>query len=38
MVCFRYISVSTLHKGGDDGDDDDDDDDEDEDENLIGVI
>jgi hypothetical protein len=27
MVCFRYISVNTLHKGDDDGDDDDDDDD-----------
>jgi hypothetical protein len=26
MVCFRYISVNTLHKGDDDDDDDDDDD------------
>jgi hypothetical protein len=25
MVCFRYISVNTLHKGDDDDDDDDDD-------------
>jgi hypothetical protein len=24
MVCFRYISVNTLHKGDDDDDDDDD--------------
>jgi hypothetical protein len=24
-VCFRYISVNTLHKGDDDDDDDDDD-------------
>jgi hypothetical protein len=23
MVCFRYISVNTLHKGDDDDDDDD---------------
>jgi hypothetical protein len=22
MVCFRYISVNTLHKGDDDDDDD----------------
>jgi uncharacterized protein YycO len=26
MVCFRYISVNTLHTGDDDDDDDDDDD------------
>jgi hypothetical protein len=26
MVCFRYVSVDTLHKGDDDDDDDDDDD------------
>jgi hypothetical protein len=26
MVCFRYISVNTLHKGDNDDDDDDDDD------------
>jgi hypothetical protein len=25
MVCFRYISVNTLHTGDDDDDDDDDD-------------
>jgi hypothetical protein len=25
MVCFRYISAGTLHKGGGGGDDDDDD-------------
>jgi hypothetical protein len=25
MVCFRYISVNTLHKGDDDDDDDDND-------------
>jgi hypothetical protein len=24
MVCFRYISVNTLHTGEDDDDDDDD--------------
>jgi hypothetical protein len=24
MVCFRHISVNTLHKGDDDDDDDDD--------------
>jgi hypothetical protein len=28
MVCFRYISVNTLHQGGGGGDDDDDDDDD----------
>jgi hypothetical protein len=28
MVCIRYISVSTLHKGDDDDDDDDDYDDD----------
>jgi hypothetical protein len=28
MVCFRYISVNTLHKGYDDDDDDDGDDDD----------
>jgi hypothetical protein len=30
MVCFRNISVNTLHKEDDDGDDDDDDDDDDD--------
>jgi hypothetical protein len=31
MVCFRYITVNTLHKrGGGGGDDDDDDDDDDD--------
>jgi hypothetical protein len=29
MGCFRYVSVNTLHKGGDNDDDDDDDDDDD---------
>jgi hypothetical protein len=34
MVCFRYISANTLHKGDDDDDDDDGvDDDENEDNN-----
>jgi hypothetical protein len=27
-VCFRYVSVNTLHKGDDDDDDDDEDDDD----------
>jgi hypothetical protein len=27
VVCFRYVIVNTLHKGGDKEDDDDDDDD-----------
>jgi len=26
IVCLRYISINTLHKGDDDDDDDDDDD------------
>jgi hypothetical protein len=30
VVCFRYISVNTLHKGDGDGDGDDDDDDDDD--------
>jgi TATA-binding protein-associated factor Taf7 len=30
MVCFRYRSANTLHKGDDDDDDDDDDNEEEE--------
>jgi hypothetical protein len=30
MVCFRYVSVNTLHKGDDDDEEEEEDDDDDE--------